>query len=155
MLPTKEHRGVDRELDFPVWHRPFVDEKRSHEKIASDSSKLGRGEAKARVKDSHYLTQVAHSRAPFDFPVGESTGAARYKLAEGAEPHSPPIASQMGRYLISDVRRCEKGARWGRGRPANYRDKRVIVSRVVRKLFSKVCPLLEKLKSRQRTIGPA
>jgi hypothetical protein len=25
MLPTKEHRRVDRELDFPAWHRPFVE----------------------------------------------------------------------------------------------------------------------------------
>ena len=25
MLPTKEHRGVDREPDFPAWHRPFVE----------------------------------------------------------------------------------------------------------------------------------
>ena len=25
MLPTKENRGVDRELDFPGWHRPFVE----------------------------------------------------------------------------------------------------------------------------------
>jgi hypothetical protein len=25
MLPTKEHRRVDRELDFPTWHRPFVE----------------------------------------------------------------------------------------------------------------------------------
>ena len=23
MLPTKEHRRIDRELDFPAWHRPF------------------------------------------------------------------------------------------------------------------------------------
>lgn len=25
MMPTKEHRGVDREPDFPAWHRPFVE----------------------------------------------------------------------------------------------------------------------------------
>jgi hypothetical protein len=25
MLPKKEHRRVDRELDFPAWHRPFVE----------------------------------------------------------------------------------------------------------------------------------
>jgi hypothetical protein len=25
MLPTKEHRRIDRELDFPAWHRPFVE----------------------------------------------------------------------------------------------------------------------------------
>jgi hypothetical protein len=25
MLPTKEPRRVDRELDFPAWHRPLVE----------------------------------------------------------------------------------------------------------------------------------
>ena len=25
MLPRKEHPRVDRELDFPAWHRPFVE----------------------------------------------------------------------------------------------------------------------------------
>jgi hypothetical protein len=25
MLPTKEHRRVDRELDFPAWQRPFIE----------------------------------------------------------------------------------------------------------------------------------
>ena len=25
MLPTKKHGPVDRELDFPAWHRPFVE----------------------------------------------------------------------------------------------------------------------------------
>jgi hypothetical protein len=25
MLPTKEYRRVDRQLDFPGWHRPFVE----------------------------------------------------------------------------------------------------------------------------------
>jgi hypothetical protein len=25
MLPTKKHGRVDRELDFPAWHRPFVE----------------------------------------------------------------------------------------------------------------------------------
>jgi hypothetical protein len=25
MLPMKQHRRVDRQLDFPGWHRPFVE----------------------------------------------------------------------------------------------------------------------------------
>jgi hypothetical protein len=98
---------------------------------------------KMRLTGHHLISNVRNSEA------------AMFGLRQWGEPDSPsnscPYVSAIN-FRCADIHRAPDAER---GSPRNYRDQRALATRIVRPLFSSVCRLLQKRKSRQRTIGPA